>query len=449
MALCLIIALMCAFTGFATVGFQKVLCPETGTKAKVFTSVGATPGTLSVVGQVYNIAKANSPDGISFPALSKELPGKDVTFLFKRKATDYPECTGINYRIALDDPCAAATTSTQCPLPTLTTAAIKALGFNDTSTLAGYSWDQVANMPNYIVLDGAVLNLTPYFELHPNLIAADAVDVALRALTTSKSVVNGKDGTRLFFNDKALVPTIDCIQSRYFAGNIDKIQPGCFISSIVLYIGLFVILGLVMVRFVMACIFKWFLSGRLAGNVDSSRLNRSAISPAVMPEGANISVDNHNGIAPWSGPAGHKKLAKGNKSARSLATASSSTLVDGPATTMSLAQIGSELFAVCLITCYSEGEESLRTTLDSISTTDYSDARKLMFIVCDGMITGSGEKRSTPDICVSLLEADERFGNPIPMSYVAVGSGSKAANRSMVYAGHYSSFLSLFLSSST
>ena len=105
---------------------------------------------------------------------------------------------------------------------------------------------------------------------------------------------------------------------------------------------------------------------------------------------------------------------------------------------MSLAQIGAELFAVCLVTCYSEGEESLRTTLDSISLTTYSDQRKLLFVVADGMITGAGEKRSTPDICVGLLDADQRFGNPTPMSYVAVGSGSKQENRAMVYAGHYS-----------
>jgi len=75
--------------------------------------------------------------------------------------------------------------------------------------------------------------------------------------------------------------------------------------------------------------------------------------------------------------------------------------------------------------------------LDAISKTDYSDARKLMFVVCDGMITGAGEKRSTPDLCVSLLDSDPRFGEPIPMTYGSVGSGSKAQNRAMVYAGHY------------
>jgi chitin synthase len=185
----------------------------------------------------------------------------------------------------------------------------------------------------------------------------------------------------------------------------------------------------------MAIWFKWIVSPRLAGNVSSEALHRKAISPAVMPEGANVSVHNRNGTAPWANSGGPKKLAKGGpgKSAppsNSMASSDSSPI-------MSLAQIGAELFAVCLVTCYSEGEESIRNTLDAISKTNYSDARKLLFVVADGMITGAGEKRSTPDLCVSLLDADPRFGEPIPMSYASVGSGAKGQNRAMVYAGHY------------
>jgi len=55
----------------------------------------------------------------------------------------------------------------------------------------------------------------------------------------------------------------------------------------------------------------------------------------------------------------------------------------------------------------------------------YSDARKLLFVVADGMITGAGEKMGTPNICVGLLDADPRFGNPTSMSYLSIGSGTK------------------------
>ncbi len=102
-------------------------------------------------------------------------------------------------------------------------------------------------------------------------------------------------------------------------------------------------------------------------------------------------------------------------------------------------KIGAELFTFCLVTCYSEGEESIRNTLESIANTSYSDDRKMLFVVCDGMVTGHGEKAPTPDICVGMLEADSRLGDPTPMAYLSVGGGAKRENRAYVYAGHYQS----------
>jgi len=432
-ALCFLILLLCGGVGFATVGFQKVLCPQSAATGSTFLRVGSVPGTLGIQGVMFNITSVQSPDSVDFANLLRR-PGQDITASFTRSARDFTKCFGLNFRIAQDDPCS---TATPCPLgPINSSSTFKTLSITNTGFLAGYSWDQVANLDSYFVLDGAVLNMRPYIKLNPSAIPTDSVDKALRTLFKKASSTSGKDGTRLFSSRPELVSAVPCLKQRYLAGNIDKVTPGCFVSSLFLYMGLIVILGLVFVRFVMACVFNWFLSEKLAGPPNSQELNRSVISPAVMPEGANVSVGNKNGTAPWAGPAGTKKT-KITKSARPFASSSSATLLDSAAPVMSLSQIGAELFAVCLVTCYSEGEESLRTTLDSISTTTYSDARKLLFVVADGMITGAGEKKSTPDICVSLLDADPRFGNPIPMNYGAVGSGTKAHNRAMVYAGHY------------
>lgn len=448
--MCSIVAVLCAGVAFITVGFQRVLCTSTEATTGHFISMDSDPGTLAVRGIVYNVTNAKVPANFStsFAALAK-VPGQDITGYFTRAASDFPKCDGLTARAALDAPC---TTVTPCQLPNASLAStFNNLGFVNTGFIAGYSWEQVGQLSNYIVLDGAVLNMSTYMLNHPTAVPSDAVDAALRTLLSGPNTASGKDGTRLFSSRAALKPAIPCLQQRYYAGNIDKITPGCFITDLVLYVGLGVILGLVMIRFVMALWFRWYLSGRLSGNPDSKTLDRSAISPAVMPGGANLSVENRNGTAPWANSGGPKKLAKGGafKPSQSLASTSSRTLVNSEsAPVMSLAQIGAELFAVCLITCYSEGEDSIRTTLDAISKTTYSDARKLMFVVADGMITGAGEKRSTPDLCVSLLDADPRFGEPIPMSYASVGSGAKAQNRAMVYAGHYSasSLISLFAS---
>ena len=435
-ALCFIIIVLCCVVGFVTVGFQKVLCPQINTASRLFISVGSTPGTLGIQGHIFNVTDAKSPSDVNFDQLAK-TPGQDITTLFQRDAASFTACNHLTFRVALDDPCSSPTS---CPLPPLNqSSTFQTLSIINTGFLVGYSWDQVTALQDYFVLDGAVMNMSPYMGLHPNPVPADNVDTAIRTIMQGQAT-SGKDATRLFYSRSDIRAAVPCIKQRYYAGNIDKVTPGCFVTTLFLYVGLIVILGLVFVRFIMACVFNWFLSEHLAGPPNSQELNRSAISPAVMPEGANMSVDNRNGTAPWA--AGQKKLSKPTKTGRSMAS-SSATLINqdgssGPAPIMSLSQIGAELFAVCLVTCYSEGEESLRTTLDSISTTTYSDARKLLFVVADGMITGAGEKKSTPDICVSLLEADPRFGNPIPMSYCAVGSGAKAQNRAMVYAGHYS-----------
>jgi len=434
--LCFIIICLCGTVGFITVGLQNVFCPQNteGTAAR-FISVGSTPGFVAVGGFIFNSTQSSNAD---IQALSTKLSGQDISNNFQRSANFYTACAGLTFRAAIDDPCEIAT---NCQLGALNTQTTTTLGLRNTTLRAGYGWDQVAGLANFLVLDGTVLNMAPYMAVHKSAVPGDSIDTALRTILSSNPE-NGKDGTLIFYSRNDLKAAIPCLTQRYHAGNIDKITPGCFISQLVLYAGLIVILGLIMIRFVMACIFSWFLSARLAGNVSSSQLNKSAISPSVMPEGANVSIDNVDGQAPWAGGA-QKKLQKTSKSARS--TGSGSTLVhsDAPAPVMSLTKIGAELFAVCLVTCYSEGEDSLRTTLDSISTTSYSDSRKLLFVVADGMITGAGEKRSTPDICVSLLEPDPRFGNPIPMAYEAVGSGAKAENRAMVYAGHYSAYLTL------
>ncbi|ODV88524.1 glycosyltransferase family 2 protein [Tortispora caseinolytica NRRL Y-17796] len=94
--------------------------------------------------------------------------------------------------------------------------------------------------------------------------------------------------------------------------------------------------------------------------------------------------------------------------------------------------------SLILVTAYSESEEGIRTTLDSVATTDYPNSHKLLFVVCDGLIKGSGNSKSTPDICLSMMQdliIPENL--VVPYSYVAVASGSKRHNMAKVYAGFY------------
>ncbi|KAI7817705.1 chitin synthase-domain-containing protein [Gamsiella multidivaricata] len=96
------------------------------------------------------------------------------------------------------------------------------------------------------------------------------------------------------------------------------------------------------------------------------------------------------------------------------------------------------IHTMALVTCYSEGVDGLRTTLDSIATTDYPNSHKLIVIICDGMIIGAGNNMSTPDICLSMMQDDlVPRDEVIAHSYVAIADGTKRHNMAKVYAGFY------------
>jgi chitin synthase len=91
-----------------------------------------------------------------------------------------------------------------------------------------------------------------------------------------------------------------------------------------------------------------------------------------------------------------------------------------------------------LVTCYSEDEAGLRTTLDSVATTDYPNSHKLIVILCDGLIKGSGNDKTTPDIALSMMtDFVVEPENVKAHSYVAVAQGSKRHNMAKVYGGFY------------
>lgn len=93
-------------------------------------------------------------------------------------------------------------------------------------------------------------------------------------------------------------------------------------------------------------------------------------------------------------------------------------------------------FVICQVPCYTEGEGSLRKTIDSLAQMKYDDKRKLLLIICDGMIVGSGNDRPTPRIVLDILGADPNL-DPEPLSFLSLGEGAKQHNMGKVYSGLY------------
>lgn len=93
-------------------------------------------------------------------------------------------------------------------------------------------------------------------------------------------------------------------------------------------------------------------------------------------------------------------------------------------------------FVICQVPAYTEGEESLRKALDSLTALQYDNKRKLICVICDGMIVGGGNDRPTPKIVLDILGVDPKI-DPPALPFHSVGVGSEQLNYAKVYSGLY------------
>ncbi|RYO81077.1 hypothetical protein DL766_004799 [Monosporascus sp. MC13-8B] len=95
-----------------------------------------------------------------------------------------------------------------------------------------------------------------------------------------------------------------------------------------------------------------------------------------------------------------------------------------------------EKFVICQVPAYTEGEDSLRKALDSLTALQYDNKRKLICVICDGVIVGEGNDRPTPKIVLDILGVDPKV-DPPALPFKSVGTGSEQLNYGKVYSGLY------------
>lgn len=93
-------------------------------------------------------------------------------------------------------------------------------------------------------------------------------------------------------------------------------------------------------------------------------------------------------------------------------------------------------FVICQVPAYTEGEDQLRKGLDSLTALQYDNKRKLICVMCDGMIVGGGNDRPTPKIVLDILGVDPKI-DPPALPFKAIGSGNEQLNYGKVYSGLY------------
>lgn len=93
-------------------------------------------------------------------------------------------------------------------------------------------------------------------------------------------------------------------------------------------------------------------------------------------------------------------------------------------------------FVICQVPAYTEDEESLRKALDSLTALQYDNKRKLICVICDGVVIGGGNDRPTPKIVLDILGVDPKM-DPPALCFKSVGESSDQLNYGKVYSGLY------------
>lgn len=335
-----------------------------------------------------------------------------------------------------------------------------------------YTWEQIFKHPNNLVVyNGAVLDLNRIFWFDKDQLEIPSIFDHL-----SNSNLKGYD-ISLFFGSKREKDLMRCLSETIKVGKIDSQTVGCITSDVVLYLSLIFILAIVFAKFFIASYFRWFIAvkqGATKLNEKSWRKHQTeieewsknmqakaqikSVDKSLRPKYSNkfkneaikfmrrsskiFSLDTdplklNSGLLKENNNE-DSNFKNDSMSIRTLPRdIIDANIVQQPPE--SFQPFGfSLLHTICFVTCYSEDKESLRVTLDSISTTDYSNSHKLLFIVCDGLIKGSGNEQFTSDIVIDMmydfLVPPEQVK---PSSYISLASGAKRHNKAKLYAGYY------------
>jgi chitin synthase len=282
-----------------------------------------------------------------------------------------------------------------------------------------YDFDDVNE--NHVIFNNKVLDVKSYLKSNTAIFGTQ-VDPIL-------SLHLGKDVT------KALIAIANgqqigmCLTSMFMVGAVESKSIGCFMADVILYVSLIIICSLIIIKFTLAVYFRWAISNQL-GALEKNRAITQATRRQEITKGHfAFSMADAEGslhatyLAPKDGGMKTNPIAAppahNNKSKKSNS------------------KYSPEIYTIMLVTCYSENEEEIRNTFDSLAETDYSEDYKVLFVVADGLVKGQGNSVTTPDIVLSLLELDSNWPEPTAFAYMAVANGAKQINYAKVYVAWY------------
>lgn len=451
-ALCMLIAFFCFLLAFITYGMTMIICvpPKKAIyRTKMLQKANDDKNRWFVIhGKIYNLPEIYKPykHKLGFDPY-KLFATMDISPYFN---IDNPKCAGKNLQCKMGDTNAPS----HCHQASLV---------NDLEYIAdlALNWQDVTSTPGVksktkFVFNGQVYDIGAYLsQVKPSSSSkpyGNPADTILRQII-------GTDGTKAL----STLPKdiLDCIISRHRAGYLEVKTLGCMATDVVLYLSLVVILTVVLTKFFLAVGFAFSMARRLGKIPSRNNLNNhheaelKKLNRTVSKTNLNL---NENKINTSRFSICQKRIKLNSDDfLHQNNNKNSQSNINSYKCMLDSTNSKDHMYCILLVTCYSEDEKGIKTTLDSLAGTDYDDKQKLLFVVADGLITGSGNKKSTPDILISMLEksnvdnspadwaGSELFepyyfdnnGLPLKHSYLALADGEKRHNQAMVYAGYY------------
>ncbi|KAJ7773361.1 glycosyltransferase family 2 protein [Mycena metata] len=489
-----------AVVGFFTFGFTEAVC---GTPANAFhgTDIGAS--SVVINGYDYDFSAFKHPatgvfDGNTNPLTTGgwDLGGNDASFLFQ---TVNENCLGLITKPSNSDiiasgdylewyfPCNVRSRyGTNNPNVTgyasSTNCHTSSAARSDLTTMKPqgqvyYTWSDVRNTSrNLAVFELYVLDLELLAWLNTSEVSYPSI---FDEMKISGGEYSHRDLTMTLYRQN-LRTLGHCLQDIITVGFLDTSTIGCVASEVVLYASLVVIVGVVALRFAMAVIFQWFFSRRIGNFPAETRAEHkrrateieewsdgiyrpapSSYRPDVGKNGVAKPRSRHSFLPVQSrftpalpqsygrldsttSLAGHRRRPiSASLVAQSMPRNPTPYHVDNvvPQPSLDYEPFNFPLLhTICLVTAYSESEEGLRTTLDSLATTDYPNSHKVILIISDGMVKGAGNELTTPEICLTMMKdsiTGTNFNSVQAQSYLAIADGHKQHNMAKVFAGFY------------
>lgn len=90
---------------------------------------------------------------------------------------------------------------------------------------------------------------------------------------------------------------------------------------------------------------------------------------------------------------------------------------------------------VISVPCYTESESALKMTINSIYDSNYPDEKKLIFMICDGVIKGKENSKHTSEIALNLFGRSLSEQNITSYEYNSIGQGKKSTNYIKIFCG--------------